>query len=60
MNKVTISVQELSARMGISLNKAYELTRSPGFPILRVGTRILIPVDSLNEWLRNHVHTENQ
>ncbi len=60
MNKVTISVQELSARMGISLNKAYELTRSPGFPILRVGTRILIPVDSLNEWLRNHAHTENQ
>ena len=60
MNKVTISVQELSARMGISLNKAYELTRSPGFPILRVGTRILIPVDSLNEWLRNHAHTEKQ
>ena len=60
MNKVTISVQELSARMGISLNKAYELTRSPGFPILRVGTRILIPVDSLNEWLRNRTHTEKQ
>ena len=60
MNRVTISVQELSGKMGISLNKAYELTRSPGFPILRVGTRILIPVDSLNEWLRNHAHTENQ
>jgi excisionase family DNA binding protein len=60
MNKVTISVQELSARMGISLNKAYELTRSPGFPILRVGTRILIPVDILNEWLRNRTHTEKQ
>ena len=60
MNKVTISVQELSARMGISLNKAYELTRSPDFPILRVGTRILIPVDSLNEWLKNHAHNENQ
>ena len=60
MNKVTISVQELSARMGISLNKAYELTRSPNFPILRVGTRILIPVDSLNEWLKNHAHNDNQ
>ena len=60
MNKVTISVQELSGKMGISLNKAYELTRSPGFPILRVGTRILIPVDSLNEWLKNHAHNDNQ
>lgn len=51
MNKMTISVQELSAQMGISLAKAYELTRKPGFPVLRVGTRILIPVDSLHEWL---------
>ena len=53
MNKVTISVQELSSQMGISLAKAYELTRRPGFPILRVGTRILIPVDSLREWLQS-------
>lgn len=57
MNKMTISVQELSAQMGISLAKAYELTRKPGSPVLRVGTRILIPVDSLHEWLKNNACT---
>ena len=44
MEKTTISVQELSAQMGISLQKAYELVKSPGFPTIRVGTRILVPV----------------
>lgn len=43
MEKTTMSVQELSAQMGISLPKAYELVKTPGFPIIKVGTRILIP-----------------
>lgn len=54
MEKSTMSVQELSAQMGISLPKAYELTRTPGFPILRIGTRILISVDGFRKWLEEH------
>lgn len=57
MEKTTMSVQELSAQMGISLPKAYELAKSPGFPTIRIGTRILIPVDSYREWLlKNSTH----
>ena len=51
MEKQTISVQELSSQLGISLPKAYELVKTPGFPVIRIGTRILIPVDALKEWL---------
>lgn len=51
MEKTTMSVQELSAQMGISLPKAYELVKKPGFPTIKVGTRILIPVDAFREWL---------
>lgn len=51
MEKMVISVQELSETMGISLPKAYELTKRKGFPVLRVGTRILIPVSELENWL---------
>lgn len=51
MEKATMSVQELSAQMGISLPKAYELVKSEGFPSIRIGTRILIPVDAFHEWL---------
>ena len=51
MEKQTISVQELSTQLGISLPKAYELVKTPGFPVIRIGTRILIPVDAFKEWL---------
>lgn len=57
MEKTTMSVQELSAQMGISLPKAYELVKSSGFPTIRIGTRILIPVDAYKEWLlKNSAH----
>ena len=51
MERSTMSVQELSAQMGISLPKAYELVKTPGFPTIRIGTRILIPVDAYKTWL---------
>ena len=41
----------VAAQMGISLPKAYELVKSEGFPSIRIGTRILIPVDAFREWL---------
>ena len=51
MERTTMSIQELSAQMGISLPKAYELVKTPGFPTLRNGTRILIPIDAYKNWL---------
>ena len=56
MDKTTMSVQELAAEMGISLPKAYQLVKEPGFPTIRVGSRILIPTEAYKEWLlRNSV-----
>ncbi len=56
MEKTTMSVQELAAQKGISLPKAYELVKEPNFPTIRVGTRILVPVEAYREWLiRNSV-----
>ena len=52
MNKKVMSVQELSVQMGISLPTAYELVKQPGFPRVHVGSRILIPVEEFNEWLK--------
>ena len=46
-----MSVQELSAQMEISLPKAYELVKTPGFPTIRIGARILIPIEAYKEWL---------
>lgn len=54
MEKITISVQELAEKMGISLPKAYELTRQTGFPVVRVGARILIPLAEFRKWLADN------
>lgn len=51
MEKTTISVQELAAQMGISLPKAYELVKEPGFPTINIGTRIVIPIEAYKDWL---------
>ena len=52
MEKSTMSVLELSSHKGISLPKANELVKEPGIPTIKVGTRILIPVEGFNEWLK--------
>lgn len=46
-----LSVSEMAAALGISRAGAYELARSEGFPALRIGTRIVIPKDKLQEWV---------
>ena len=49
MEKATLSVRDLSEKLGISLPKAYELVKQPGFPVLKIGSRVLIPVDAFPE-----------
>lgn len=58
MEKTTISVQELAARLGVSLPIAYDLVKRPDFPSLRIGGRILIPVDQFQAWLNRQTKAE--
>ena len=46
-----ISPDELGRQLGISRPTAYNLAHTEGFPAFRVGTRILIPLAQLEEWL---------
>ena len=46
-----LSVPEMATALGISRAGAYELARAEGFPALRIGTRIVIPKDKLQEWV---------
>ena len=45
----------LNARMvaqvlGVSISTAYELLNDPGFPTLRVGSRMAVPRDAFRQW----------
>ena len=47
-----LSVPELAATLDISRAAAYDLTRSQGFPALRIGKRIVVPKEQLHQWIR--------
>ena len=49
-----LSVPEMAAALGISLAGAYELVRTEGFPALKIGSRIVIPKDELQEWVKRN------
>ena len=50
-NILAISVEELGRRVNLSRCGAYRLVRSKGFPAVRIGGRIVIPVRELEAWL---------
>ena len=49
-----LSVPEMAAALGISRAGAYELVRTEGFPALKTGSRIVIPKDELQEWVKRN------
>lgn len=55
-NALTISVEELGRRLNISRSKAYELTKLSGFPKMRIGARVLIPLVQLEQWIANQTN----
>ena len=42
---------ELVAKvLGVSISTAYELPNDPGFPTLRVGSRMVVPKEKFIQW----------
>lgn len=50
-----LCVKDVAQVMGIGKNQAYELTHKPGFPVVRLGHRIVIPRDQLFAWIDSQV-----
>lgn len=48
---LVLTVDMVCNIMGISRSKAYELSHSQTFPVIRVGRRIAIPRDNFLRWL---------
>lgn len=51
MEKLTYSVKELAEVLGVSVNRAYDITHIEGFPVIKIGVRKLIPKAALEQWL---------
>ena len=50
MDKMAYTVPEVAQLLGISRVAAYNLTHVEGFPIIRLGRRIIVPKSGLEKW----------
>ena len=51
VEKLTYSVKEAAAVVGIGYIGMYQLCNREDFPAIRIGKRIVIPKDGLQRWL---------
>ena len=40
--------------LGVSPSSAYELMHEPGFPMLRIGNRMVVPKEQFVQWVVEH------
>ena len=46
-----LNAELVSQVLGVSISTAYELMNELGFPVLRVGSRMVVPKDKFVEWV---------
>ena len=46
-----LNAEMVAAVLGVSSSSAYELMHQPGFPTLRVGSRMVVPKEKFMEWV---------
>lgn len=54
-----LSVKELATVIGVSRTSAYELTKTKGFPSIKIGSRVVIPKEKLIEWIDKNTGGKN-
>ena len=60
MVEKAMSVAEMGKLLGISRSKSYELAKSKGFPAVRIGKRIVIPMSFFEDWLKKSIESKNE
>ena len=40
--------------LGVSPSSGYELMHDPDFPVLKVGSRMVVPKEKFREWVEQH------
>lgn len=55
MDKMFLTVNETAGYLNISRSMSYKLVNSEGFPKMRLGKKIVVPVKQLNEWIEKQI-----
>lgn len=50
-----ITVNELQKMLNIGRATAYELVNAPGFPSIRIGKKLLVDKERVEEWISEQI-----
>ena len=49
-----LNAETVAKVLGVSPSSCYELMHEPGFPVLRVGSRMVVPKEQFVQWVEAH------
>lgn len=49
-----LNAELVSKTLGVSPSSGYELMHEPGFPVLKIGNRMVVPKEKLILWVEEH------
>ena len=47
-----LNAETAAKLLGVSISSMYELMHEKGFPVLRIGSRLVIPKEKLQAWVQ--------
>ena len=50
-----LNAQMVAKLLGISPSSSYELMHEKGFPVLRVGIRLVVPKEKFRQWVEEQI-----
>ena len=54
-----LNAETMGKVLGVSPSSAYELMHEPGFPTLRIGSRMVVPKEQFVQWVSAHTQGGN-
>jgi len=49
-----LNVELVAKVLGVSPSSGYELMHEPGFPVLKIGSRMVVPKEKFIQWVEEH------
>lgn len=53
-----LNAETAAKLLGVSISSMYELMHEKGFPVLRIGSRLVIPKEKLQAWVERRIGGE--
>jgi predicted DNA-binding transcriptional regulator AlpA len=57
MEHIVLTAKDIRALTGFSIPTIYNWFNTPGFPLIRVGRKKIVPREAFLSWLNEQAHT---